>query len=221
MSNSESEPMFTSFDGAIRVYEVNRAHRAFSFDVTFQLDHPHLIELASTQKPPLHFHPYQDEYIEVLEGTLGVEIEGKEHKLVPEDGELLVRRWKSHRLYPVVDSGAKTVRFLLSGEETSQPFKLDAIFFQNWYGYQDKVMLEGGRFDPIQVINMFDAGDSYLSFPAFLPFGKRLAQAVGIVIGRWLGGLLGYQPFHRQWTTDWQTACKRMEASIFLKRYAH
>ncbi|KAI0111796.1 hypothetical protein F4814DRAFT_460893 [Daldinia grandis] len=208
-----------SFDGAIRVYEANNTNRAFSFDVTFQLDHPHFVALPPTQKPPLHFHPYQDEYIEVIEGKLGVDIEGKELKLGPEDGELVVRRWQSHRLYPIVDSSTKTAQFLLSGEETSQPFRLDAVFFQNWYGYQEKVILAGGKFDTIQVMNMFDAGDCYLSFPAYLPFGKRLAQVVGIIIGRWLGGLLGYQPFHRQWTTDWQTACKRMGTSIFLKRY--
>ena len=67
---------------------------------------------------------------------------------------------------------------------------------------------------------MFDAGGSYLSFPSWLPFSKRLAQLTGIVVGRCIGGFLGYQPFHWKWTTDWEMACQKMETSIFLKRFA-
>jgi hypothetical protein len=67
---------------------------------------------------------------------------------------------------------------------------------------------------------MFDAGGSYMSFPSWLPFGRRLAQLTGIVLGRWVGGLLGYQPFHSKWTSDWQTACKKMETLPFLKKFA-
>ena len=43
---------------------------------------------------------------------------------------------------------------------------------------------------------------------------------MGVVIGRWLGGLLGYQPFYRKWTTDWDLACSKMETSIFQRRFA-
>lgn len=68
---------------------------------------------------------------------------------------------------------------------------------------------------------MFDAGGSYLTFPTWIPFSRRLAQLVGIVIGRWLGGLLGYQPFHRKWTDDWPQAAEKMRASIFLRRFAN
>lgn len=68
---------------------------------------------------------------------------------------------------------------------------------------------------------MFDAGDSYLAlFPRWLPFGRTLAQFTGILIGRWFGSLLGYKPFHPEWTTDWLGACEKMEQSIFYKRFA-
>jgi hypothetical protein len=40
------------------------------------------------------------------------------------------------------------------------------------------------------------------------------------VVGRWLGGMLGYQPFYRKWTTDWELACQKMETSLFQKRFA-
>lgn len=67
---------------------------------------------------------------------------------------------------------------------------------------------------------MFDAGASYLSLPWWVPFGKTLSRGTGIVVGRWIGGLLGYQPYYRKWTTDWDTACSRMEQSIFQRRFA-
>ncbi|KAH8762492.1 hypothetical protein F5883DRAFT_116021 [Diaporthe sp. PMI_573] len=66
---------------------------------------------------------------------------------------------------------------------------------------------------------MFDAGGSYLSFPRWVPFGKSLSVVTGVVVGRWLGGLLGYQPFYREWTTDWETACHKMENSIFQRQF--
>ena len=246
--------LFSSFDGAITVLLIPHPHRAFAFEVTFQLQHPQLISL-STHKPPAHFHPYQKEYMQVLEGRLCIEIEGCERVLGPDDGEVSVEPWANHRLYPPAtgqkeDEGAALTRFLLSGGETMEVFRLDTIFFQNWYGYQDEVVMRGAKMDFIQVMSvstltasillrkpfslppeaaghrdlaasqMFDAGASYLSVPWWVPFGRTLSRTVGIVVGRWLGGMLGYQPFYRKWTTDWASACKKMETSFFQKRFA-
>ena len=57
-------------------------------------------------------------------------------------------------------------------------------------------MLRNVRPDPIQIMCMFDAGDSYLSPPSWLPFRSPVGYCLGVVIGRWIGGLLGYQPFY-------------------------
>jgi hypothetical protein len=67
---------------------------------------------------------------------------------------------------------------------------------------------------------MFDAGGSYLSLPTWIPFSRTLARALGIVMGRWVGSLLGYQPYYRRWSTDWGLACERMRSSIFQRRFA-
>lgn len=67
---------------------------------------------------------------------------------------------------------------------------------------------------------IFDAGDSYLSPPWWVPFRSFVGMWLGIVIGRWLGGLLGYAPFYPEWTTDWQGACDKMEKRWVHKRYA-
>ncbi|CAF9937284.1 MAG: hypothetical protein HETSPECPRED_000480 [Heterodermia speciosa] len=140
---------------------VERSHCAFAFEITVQNDHPVFVALAS-QKPPAHFHPYQSEYMEVLEGRLGLEIEGRDRILGPEDGQVKVGPWTNHRMFPPPPSpdeskrdgenAREITRFLLSGGETRELFRLDTVFFQNWYGYQDEVVMGGGRMDLIQVL---------------------------------------------------------------------
>lgn len=67
---------------------------------------------------------------------------------------------------------------------------------------------------------MFDAGGSYLSLPTWIPFSRRIAQGLGVVMGRWIGALLGYQPYYRKWSGNWQLACERMRGSLFQRRFA-
>ncbi|KAI1194518.1 hypothetical protein F5X97DRAFT_275392 [Nemania serpens] len=226
--------VITAFEGGIVTRVIDHPYdssRVFAYEVTFHLHHPRVVAVAA-QKPPLHFHPYQEEYIEVLEGRLAVEVEGVEYVLSPKDGEFSLRPWSNHRLFsPVTDveegikgyddgwDGEKTV-FLLSGQDTDEMFRLDTVFFENWYAYQDLIVVEGEKIDLLQVMSMFDAGGSYLSLPTWIPFSRTIARGLGIVVGRWIGGLLGYQPFFRQWTTDWDLACQKMERSIFHKRFA-
>ncbi|KAI5865273.1 hypothetical protein GGS23DRAFT_419325 [Durotheca rogersii] len=221
----------TAFEGGITTHVIthpSHPDRVFAYEVTFLLQHPRVVAVAS-RKPPLHLHPHQEEYIEVLEGRLVVEVEGKESTLLPEDGEFTVLPWTNHRLYSPVsdrksegaDPDTKVTRFILSGERTPEPLRLDTVFFENWYAYQDQVVLKGMKIDLIQVMSMFDAGGSYLSLPPWIPFGRTIAQVLGIVIGRWIGGILGYQPFYREWTTDWESACRKMEVSVFQRRFAN
>jgi len=141
-------------------------------------------------------------------------------------------------------------KFWLWGEETREAYQLDTVFFQNWYGYQDEVVRKGGGMDLMQVLcvrisllplyselllrgisrygavlmrdlkQMFDAGGSYLCPPWWVPFGRTLSRVVGIVLGRWVGGMMGYQPFYKKWTGDWEVACGKMETSVFQRRFA-
>ncbi|KAI8624751.1 hypothetical protein F5Y19DRAFT_304950 [Xylariaceae sp. FL1651] len=226
--------VITAFEGGIvtRVIDHPRdSSRVFAYEVTFLLQHPRVAAVAA-QKPPLHFHPYQEEYVEVLEGRLAVEVEGVEHVLSPRSGEFKLQPWCNHRLYsPVAEvggqatsqddewDGEKTV-FLLSGQDTDEMFRLDTVFFENWYAYQDLIVVKGEKIDLVQVMSMFDAGGSYLSLPTWIPFSRTIARGLGIVVGRWIGGLLGYQPFFRKWTTDWDLACRKMEMSVFHRRFA-
>lgn len=67
---------------------------------------------------------------------------------------------------------------------------------------------------------MFDAGDTYPSLPRWVPFRTTVGVILGVVLGRWIGGLLGYQPFFPEWTSDWQLACNRMERNWTQRRFA-
>jgi hypothetical protein len=102
----------------------------------------------------MHFHPYQAEWIQVLEGRLSVDIEGKELILTPEHGEFRIQPWESHRLYPPPNDGSELTKFILSGAKTAEAYRLDTLFFSNWYGYQDEIVMMGKRPDPIQVISV-------------------------------------------------------------------
>ncbi|KAI4218278.1 MAG: hypothetical protein L6R36_009038 [Xanthoria steineri] len=209
-----------AFNGAITTQLTPLPHRSFAYTVTFALTSPHLHALAR-QKPPLHFHPYQDEYITVTEGLLGIECAGVERVIGVADGEVRFKKGKHHRLFPHFGGeGDKKTVFVLSGEESKEVFQLDTVFFQNWYGYQDQFVREGKGPSLVQVMSMFDAGASYLSLPPWVPFGRTLSRMAGIVLGRWIGGLLGYQPFYKEWTSDWDLACRKMETSWFQRRFS-
>ena len=185
----------------------------------------------------MHFHPHQEEYIEILHGKLCVDIEDEEHMLEDGSGELSVKPWTNHRLYPPEDFGGESIiRFFLSAESTSELFQLDTLFFENWYRYQEEVVSAGKSLDMLQVISvrypillvdrrltsreMFDAGGSYLTLPRMVPFRGYVSQALSIVVGRWIGSIFGYQPFYKLWSGDWDVARKKMASSYFQRKFA-
>ena len=38
-----------------------------------------------------------------------------------------------------------------------------------------------------------------------------------MILGRWIGGLLGYKPFFKEYTTDWDYAVAKMKGSFFQR----
>ncbi|KAK8101788.1 uncharacterized protein PG998_006802 [Apiospora kogelbergensis] len=198
------------------------------------------------QKPPRHFHPHQAEYFQVMQGQAVVEAEigGRAgmHRLqagrqgVADDSEFCVPAGAHHTWYPSiaqVEDGRErndstndissrrdygVSRVVVSGDTTPELLRLDWAFFENWYSYQDACFKKGRAIDLIQVMCMYDAGGSYLSLPGWVPLGRSTAVVLGIVIGRWLGGLLGYRPYYREWTTDWELACEKMDTCWLYRR---
>ena len=142
---------FYSLKQAVSARLLQHPDRSFAIEVTLDL-----IKGAEffNRKPPVHFH-MQEEYIESTQGSLGLEIEGKELVLKPEDGRFDIKAYMNHRSYPIdlarQDDGNTVVKFLLSGAKTSSTFELNPLFFENWYKYQDEFVVNGANIDLIQV----------------------------------------------------------------------
>lgn len=85
----------------------------------------------------------------------------------------VIKAWENHRTYPhEADEGKHTVRFLLSAEEVPQKaFKLNTLFFENWYKYQEEAMLQHGKLDIIQVLSV-----STCSVHMCIPSSKCIAD---------------------------------------------
>lgn len=195
--------------------------RNIYFHVKIQPNHPRLLDLAASgKKPPTHFHPRQWEYFKVETGSLTVEIDGVAHVFTSADGEYALEPGPHHCLYATPGQESYLVEFWLSATPSGVAGELDQAFFENWYGYQEDIMLRGVTPDPIQVLAMFDAGDSYLSPPAWIPFRHTVGKVLGVVVGRYIGGLLGYAPFYPEWTTDWAAACRKMESCWSQRKFA-
>ncbi|KAI5862345.1 hypothetical protein GGS23DRAFT_94290 [Durotheca rogersii] len=221
MEYTDSDQVITVLDGAVSTRVIRHPERSFAFHVTLDLEKG--AEFFG-RKPPIHLHANQDEYIQAVAGKLGLEIEGKELVLTSADPEYTIGRGVNHRSYPIEragqDEGVTTVEFLLSGQRTPSVFELNTLFFENWYKYQEDMRKSNKPVSLIQILSTFDAGGTYVSVPRWVPFGRFVAQAIGIVVGRWIGGLLGYQPFYSAYSTDWPLACEKMRSTIFQRRFA-
>ena len=151
---SQLIPDFCSFKGAVQGRMIQHPSRSFALEITLDL-----VKGAEffCHKPPIHFH-VQEEYIESIQGKMGLELDGKEHVLSAGDGPMSIKPYVNHRSYPLSlaqqDNGETVVKFLLSGEQTDSIFELNPVFFENWYKYQDDVVVNGARISLIQLFSV-------------------------------------------------------------------
>jgi hypothetical protein len=133
------------FDGAISVRRLPHPDRLFNLEVTFDDEHPHMLKLRE-QKPPVHFHYSQVEYIEVVEGSLYIDLGEKQVLLTASDGEYTIPPWTKHRAIPgPLETGRKYTKFILSGPKSNDTYMLDFIFYENYYRYMDQVLAPGAE----------------------------------------------------------------------------
>ncbi|KAH9906350.1 hypothetical protein F4778DRAFT_769447 [Xylariomycetidae sp. FL2044] len=120
---------------------------------------------------------------------------------------------------------------MVNATDSGKDFVLDRIFLENWYGVRVDSFKYGDKIDFIQQCATFDGGDHYLPFPAALPawipkpWSVRIRTFLGfwltVIVGRYIGGLLGYQPFYREYTTDWELAVAKMKSTWFYGHNVH
>jgi hypothetical protein len=160
VSYDSSDTRVVVLKGAVAARLLNIPDRSFAIEVTLDL-----VKGAEffDKKPPIHFH-VQEEYIEAIHGKLGLELNGKETVLTAEDGRFAIKPYVHHRSYPIEralqDNDNTVVKFLLSGAKTDSTFELNPVFFENWYRYQDEVVVNGA---PIDLFQLFCVSASNLS----------------------------------------------------------
>ncbi|KAI1335378.1 hypothetical protein F5Y15DRAFT_397766 [Xylariaceae sp. FL0016] len=223
---SDSDRTLEFFNGALRTRILDEPDCAFAFEAQFRFDDPLAAELSAPS--PSHFHPYQDEYIQVVHGQIVVQLEGQEQIRSAEDGELCIKAWTNHSWWPLQPTSSSVggkpssdTRVLLWGQNTTSALDLqaDILFFENLYQYRDDTVKNKIEMNIFQLLCMFDAGGSYLSPPRWIPFGQHISRFAGIALGRWLGSSMGYQPYYRKWSSDWDLACSRMHKCVFQRRF--
>nr|ANM86573.1 cupin RmIC-type protein [Cladonia uncialis subsp. uncialis]AUW31356.1 putative cupin RmIC-type [Cladonia uncialis subsp. uncialis] len=199
--------------------------RCFLFRQTYKHDikgpvPANLRKLLDSPKRPkgplLHFHQFQTEYFRVEAGLMGIHVDGVEKAVTAEDGEISVKAGSIHQFFIHPDSqGDMTV--YLSASDSGMDFQLDRIFFENWYGYWHDALLHDGGLNLFQYLAIQDGGDAYTPAPAWVPFRRTVGYWTCVILGRWIGGMLGYRPFFREYTTDWDYAVAKMRGSFFQR----
>ncbi|KAJ5658155.1 uncharacterized protein N7484_001804 [Penicillium longicatenatum] len=191
--------------------------------------------------PPPHFHVHQTERFKVLKGRIGVEINEEVRILRPGDEVAVCPAGNIHRFF--VDTGDVSLTdqekkdwdgesiLMVNATDSGKDFVLDRIFLENWYGIRVDSFKFGNKIDFIQQCCTFDGGDHYLPFPSNLPnfiskpwsvwIRTFLGYWITILVGRWVGGLLGYQPYYREYTTDWELAVAKMSQTWFYRKNVH
>lgn len=101
--------------------------------------------------PPVHFHPFQNEYFRVEQGRMYVEINGVLRTLTPEDGEVMARAGSIHRFYIAPDSTEDMI-IILSASDPGLDYQLERVFFENWYGLWHDYLVHEGKMDFIQLL---------------------------------------------------------------------
>lgn len=191
--------------------------------------------------PPLHFHQFQTEYFRVDSGLMGIEVDGVKRSVAAEDGEISVKAGSVHQFF-IHPSSPGDMTVYLSASDSGLDYQLDRVFFENWYGYwHDALLHDGGlnlfqflavsvsylRLDVTRFIDKYgtltlwfqiqDGGDAYTPAPSWVPFRRTLGYWTCVILGRWIGGMLGYKPFFKEYTTDWNYAVAKMRGSFFQK----
>ncbi|RAH64729.1 uncharacterized protein BO66DRAFT_463755 [Aspergillus aculeatinus CBS 121060] len=170
--------------------------------------------------PPPHFHQFQTEYFRVESGVMGINVDGQVKRVTAADGEVSVKAGSVHNFFIHPDS-EESMTVYLSASDSGMDYQLDRIFFENWYGYWHDALLHDGGLDWIQFLAIQDGGDAYTPAPAWVPFRRQVGYWTCVVVGRWIGGLLGYKPFFREYTTDWDFAVAKMKGSFFQRHLVH
>ena len=70
---------------------------------------------------------------------------------------------------------------------------LSERFFRNIYGYLDDCERNACAPSPVQMLMFLDSAEMSLALPGPRWVANPVSWALGVVVGRWVGGVLGYK----------------------------
>ena len=144
---------------------------------------------GSQSGPGLHLHLKQDEYFKVVEGKLGVSIDGKDHYLTPESPEAIVPAGSVHRFWPE-EGGGQTGNLIIKVRVDKYPGGFDERFMRNMLSYIADCEKANTSPSLFQIILFGYAHDICLAFPLPRAILQPLHWFLGYVVA---SRLLGYQ----------------------------
>ena len=99
----------------------------------------------------------QEEYFESIQGKMDLELDGKEQVLSAGDGRI-----QSYSLSLAQrHNGEIVINVSPSFEKTDSIFELNSGFVENWYKYQDDMVMNGANISLIQLFSVGRLSSSY------------------------------------------------------------
>lgn len=149
--------------------------------------------MKSQSGPPPHIHLYQAEYFKVVEGTLGVEINGKDHFFTPESDEAIVPKMSRHRFWPE-KGGAETGNMRVRIRVDAYPGGFDERFIRNAFCYAADCEKQGMQVSLLQMILFLYAHDMVVAMPFPVPILRFIHWVLGYGVAYWIFGYRSSYP---------------------------
>ncbi|MDX2068571.1 MAG: cupin domain-containing protein [Haliscomenobacter sp.] len=135
-------------------------------------------EVAPGSGPPFHVHFLQDEYLKVLEGTMGYQSSGEPEKIAKPGEAALFKRGEVHRFWNAGDTPLRCEGWVKPAN--SLDFYLAAV-----YASMDKAgKHEGDPFDSAYLTTRYRTEYDIMVIPIFV---KRVVMPIIVLIGKLLG----------------------------------
>ncbi len=139
--------------------------------------------------PPEHIHPHQEERFEVVSGTMGVRVEGRE-QLLHAGESILVPPWTAHTWWNAGDDELHQVTEL-------RPALQMETFFETLFGLaRDGKLNKQGGMNLLQISLIVTEFQQYVAKPP-IPLQKALCAVL-----RPIARLLGYRARYPQYSSS-------------------
>ena len=142
-------------------------------------------------RPPYHWHWYQTEFFHIKQGAFIFTLEGKSFRHTAADPQPVTIPVTHRHTFKTDPDCTETCIIEISAQPPDSG--LSERFFRNIYGYLDDCETQKVTPSPIQLLMFLDSAEVSLALPGPRFVANPISWLIGVVLGRWLGWLLGYR----------------------------